>query len=773
MAGYFSYSSKLPLIKDFDLEDYVVNFSLERLVPGVDNIRHDVLISPTFVSATRKIVTQLVKRHAGIEKRKPGRQNISWAKEVNSYKQLYKEIMRDALNKAKGLREPQVECLAQAAVVKLLLNEIRSQYDHLVGSLKQSARKSDLALHNDSSEAPKLKNKLQLILQDRDALLERVGKEICGFWVEMERKEIQQMREAIFGNRTSFFEDLLGTSLLHLESAESELFVLLEYDVALGRRIEDPDRYDRLLYFIRKLIASIDAKASNGQRPPVDKRLALSEVDLPEADEEEQEAYAGRIEARLLCVENMDRLLNWQRTKAELQTLKKKKADSKEISRLKDLIRKQKLLLNFFYRHFLKKGLMGRISAAYEMQPEYLEYCPPLNPQQIMQYLAVPKARRVVKQRLKRLSQVYGRTFTLAPMNKKIKSMEQITAAKRKAYLLRFLNAFAHYHRDVSNCEIIKEGIQRVQIATEEKVVTLSRENNTLYEFLLPNEQESSQKPIINHVVIKADVRGSTDLTHRMNERGLNPASYFSLNFFDPISEILNEYDAAKVFIEGDAVILSIFEREDTPSDWYGVARACGLAINMLIIIQRYNEKSRKHQLPVLELGVGISYLEKAPTFLFDGNNRIMISSAINHADRLSSCSKTMRSALAGKKGPFRLYVFQTRSDEEIAATADDLSIRYNVNGIELNAQGFEKLSKEIDLKMLSGNFSKSKDQKHTLYFGKFPTRSGRYQRLIVREAQIPVVDPVSLKPLRFTSRKYYEVCTNPSLYKMVRKSGS
>lgn len=773
MARYFSYTSKLPVISDFDLKDYPVRFSLERLVPGVDNIRHDVLISPTFVSATRKIVAQLVKRHAGLEKRKPDRQKISWAKEVDSYKQLYKEIMRDALNKAKGLREPQVESLAQAALVKLLLDEIRSQYEHLVGSLKRSARQSDLALHNDATEAPKLKNKLQLVLQDRDALLQRVGKEICGFWVEMERREVRQMREAIFGNRSSFFEDILGTSLLHSEHSESELFILQEYDLALGRRIEDPDRYDRLLFFIRKLIAAIDAPSSDGHRIPVDKRADLSEVALTEPNEAEQKAYAGKVEARLLCLENMDRLLNWQQTRADLQIHKKKKADAEAISRLKRLAANQKLLLNHFYRHFVQKGLMGRIAAAYEMQPEYLEYCPPLNPQQIMQYLAVPKARRVVRQRLKRLSHVYGRAFSLAPMNKKIKSMEQITTAKRKSYLLRFLNAFAHYHRDFSNCEIIKEGIQRVNIATEEKVVTLSRENNTLYEFLLPNEQESSQKPIINHVVIKADVRGSTDLTHRMNERGLNPASYFSLNFFDPISEILTEYAASKVFIEGDAVILSIFEREDTPGDWYGVARACGLAINMLIIIQRYNEKSRKHELPVLELGVGISYLEKAPTFLFDGNNRIMISSAINHADRLSSCAKTMRSALANKKGPFRLYVFQTRSEEEVAATADDLSIRYNVNGIELNAQGFEKLSKEIDLQMVSGHFGGGKHQKHTLYLGKFPTKSGRYQRLIIREAQIPLVDPVSLKPIRFTSRKYYEVCTNPTLYKMIRKSES
>jgi hypothetical protein len=343
--------------------------------------------------------------------------------------------------------------------------------------------------------------------------------------------------------------------------------------------------------------------------------------------------------------------------------------------------------------------------------------------------------------------------------------MEQMTAAKSKSYLLRFINAFARYHRDKSNAEIFEESFGRIHLTAEEKIILLSRENNTLYEFLLPHEQAEDKAPIINHVVIKADVRGSTDITYQMNERGLNPASYFSLNFFDPISEILSEYDANKIFIEGDAIILSIFERKDTPSGWYGVARACGIAINILIIIQRYNEKSKRYMLPILELGVGISYLDKAPAFLFDANNRIMISPAINLADRLSSCSKTGQKLFADKKGPFNLYVFQTHSDEELAATADDLYTRYNVNGIELSAAAFGKLSNEIDLKVLKNDFSDPLGQKSNLYVGKFPTQSGRYQRLILREAFIPVVDPVTLQTTKITSRKYYEVCIHPKLY--------
>ena len=770
MLGFLRNRRKLPPLSLFSLKQYKYSYSLDRLVLGVDNIRYDVYLSPTFVNATRKIAARLVARHCGVEKRERVPKQDSWIKEVDSYKQLYREIMRDAVNKAKGLSEIQVEYLAQTAVLRMLLEEIRTQYDHLVGRLKNAVRKSDLAVHDDIAEAPKLKGKLQRILQERDTILQQVGKEIFGFLAEVEAKIIKQMHEAIFGPRQTLYMDLLANPVLLAEYPDSEFLLITEYDVVLGRRIEDPDKYETLLFFVRQLLNNIDLLGSSSENHSVEKRLALTDLEENSDVHKGKKAYCDKIESWLCYIGNVDRLMNWQQTRGKYQVLKKNKASSKERDILRGKIKAQKKLLNYFYRQFCRNGLIHRIAASYEMQPEYQEYCPPLIPQQIIQYLTAPKTRKVIRNRLKRMKKVYNRQFSLRPLSRKIKSMEQMTTAKRKAYLIRFLNAFARYHRDKSNANLIREAMERVNLAADEKVVTLSRENNTLYEFLLPHERAAEKAPIINHVVIKADVRGSTDITHQMNERGLNPASYFSLNFFDPISEILAEYDANKIFIEGDAIILSLFERKDTPSGWYGVARACGLALNMLVIIQRYNKKSQKYQLPILELGIGISFIDNAPTFLFDGNNRIMISSAINQADRLSSCSKTGRKLFSGKKGPFNLYVFQTLSDEEIAGTVDDLFMRYNVNGIELSPAGFEKLSNEIDLKMLEGGFSDPYNQKSNLYVGRFPTQSGRYQRLIIREAQIPVVDPSSLQLAGVTSRKYYEVCTHPKLYAWARQ---
>jgi len=215
------------------------------------------------------------------------------------------------------------------------------------------------------------------------------------------------------------------------------------------------------------------------------------------------------------------------------------------------------------------------------------------------------------------------------------------------------------YHRDLHNFRIIKEAMDSIYLITEEKIILLSRENRSLFEFLLPDERIKEEKPIANHVILKADIRGSMAINHTMRSKGLNAASYFSLNFFDPISSILSEYGAAKVFIEGDAIILSIFENEDTEQINYSVARACGLAIKMLQIVQRYNEKNKENNLPALELGIGICYCQGPPAFLFDGDSRIMISPAINQADRLSSCDKLLRKIFKSQEDLFNLFVFE------------------------------------------------------------------------------------------------------------------
>src|SRR5207245_9936600 len=208
--------------------------------------------------------------------------------------------------------------------------------------------------------------------------------------------------------------------------------------------------------------------------------------------------------------------------------------------------------------------------------------------------------------------------------------------------------------------------------------------------------------PSRRHVVLKADIPGSSRLTRSRLERGMNPASYFSLNFYDPVNKLLCKYGATKVFVEGDAIILAILERQGDAS--LAVSRACVLAREMIEIVGGYNHLLQRAALPALELGIGLSYQDSAPMYLLDGEHRIMISDALNESDRLSACDKRMRKAMAGMAVPFNIYEFRAGELGESDPTQSE-PMKYNVGGIRMSEAAYNRLREEISLDMCPRQF--------------------------------------------------------------------
>jgi len=759
MFSFLKFSPIRIDLNRFPLSSYLLNFSLDQIVPGVDNVRHDVYLSPTFCEAADKIVPQIIAKNVELDEFFRIDKPAEWTKKVTEFKQLYHQLIEAAVYKSKQENNPQIDFLAQTAVMKMLITDMREQFDKTTTKIKNLIRKDKLTDRNQKEDTAKRNESLSIVLQNRDVFLRKVGLQLFSLLSDVNKEKLKTIREANFGAEKILPDDILENPIFHTLNQYHDSFLIDEYDILFGRRLEDPDNYENLTKLLKQLYGKI-TKIDSQQK---------SNEDIDPSSELNEQTQKNNIDSYLKQTENISLLLNYYGTIDKIKKLKKQKASNTDIADLKALAANQKIVLKIFFGAFNKARLIQRISAAYEMRSIYRIYCPPLVPQQILLFIIDPKSRKIVITRLKQLKKIYHKSFTLRPLKKKIKKLEFLQAKDKKKYLVRFLKGIIHYHRDVENHKTISEAMDRINLATEDKILNLSRANNTLYEFLLPSEKRKDEKPIINHVVIKADVRGSTDITHQMLKKGLNPASYFSLNFFNPISETLKDYGAAKVFIEGDAIILAIFEREKTPEGWYSVARACGIAMNMLFIIKRYNKKSKKNQLPILELGIGINFIESSPTFLFDGNQRIMISSAINIADRQSSCSKPLRKIVSKMKPAFNLYVYQTASEKDRLKTSDDISVRYNVNGIELNPGGFKKLSKEINLTTIKASIPELKRKNVKLHTGKFPLTSGRYQRLVIRESKIRQVHPDTFASLKPTNRSFYEVCTHPAVYQHVR----
>src|SRR5260370_10630827 len=183
--------------------------------------------------------------------------------------------------------------------------------------------------------------------------------------------------------------------------------------------------------------------------------------------------------------------------------------------------------------------------------------------------------------------------------------------------------------------------------------------------------------------------------------RGLSPASHFSLNWHEPVKKLLDRYAAKKVFIEGDAIILAIFETESTVAYARPVAKACILGRQILTVCNSYNEGASSSDLPALELGLGVAFQGSAPTYWTDGDSRIMISKALNLSDRLSGCAKLAKRMLSKQKTLFSVYQFLNTMEGASAEELHEFLVRYNHNGIELNDDRFHTLSAEISLESI------------------------------------------------------------------------
>ncbi len=188
---------------------------------------------------------------------------------------------------------------------------------------------------------------------------------------------------------------------------------------------------------------------------------------------------------------------------------------------------------------------------------------------------------------MERLIEEHGK-LSAARLYAAVERVENCRGMERAKVAVRFLRDFLRYHRDLRRLGALNEVMDSANLIGNEKMRELSAMNSTLYEFLLRDEHAPAEEKIVRHVILKADVRDSSRLTRSLLERGLNPASYFSLNFYDPVNKLLAKYGATKVFLEGDAIILALLERQNQPV--MAVGRACVLAREIIEIVRGYNQ---------------------------------------------------------------------------------------------------------------------------------------------------------------------------------------
>ena len=714
------------------LASYTPALSLEGLQLGVDNLRHDVHLSPKFVKQARLHLARLIALHGNVEavlaveagERPLANRFISSTPaprmpakvEPAGLKPLLTEVHVAALKRAKAVGSLSLDMLARAAFIKFLRVELNDQFAQLLERCRVSLKNYDGLRHEKALEYRERAAAFQVA---KKIILRKTGQELFRTLREIEKETLISLRRSLFGDGSDAEYKLFLNPLLFNEDYRDS-YLNAEHYVMLGSFERDPDCFSNVRRITGEFLRSLI-------------------TDSGTTDDDH------RLDGWLSAAENAQTAVG---------------GGSPDESTPEGLAQRQRL--EAWAERLEDENVMPHVVASYEVISLLAEYSPRIHAQQLKHALIS----REECERVEKLIGEHGR-LSAHSLHAAVERVANLRKTDRAKMAGRFLWDFLRYHCDLRRLEALSAVLDSVNLIGNERMRELSAMNSTLYEFLLPEEQKPVEDKILRHVVIKADIRDSSRLTRSLLEKDLNPASYFSLNFYDPVNKLLPKYGASKVFLEGDAIILALLEREGEAG--LSVGRACVLAREMIEIVQGYNQLLERAGLPTLELGVGISYQDSAPMYLMDGDTRIMISDALNESDRLSSCNKRVRKPMQKLDSLFRVYAFQTASDAEADENPDEFVLNYNLNGIRMSAAAFRRLEQEISLEPCPGHVTDPWNKEEVrLYSGLVPLGNEIFRKVVVRGSRISRVDLRQFSGEELTEKWYYEVCSNPAIYALV-----
>jgi len=733
-----------------------LKLDLGELRKGINNYHVDVRISPRFAADVRRLVSALMQQ-ATVPNAPPG----DYSAQFNALRASYLEVMTSLLHRVKTDLSSNSIQLLEFALLKFMLATSRAQLEEIIAGLK--ARSSE-AQERASANALLTNQRLFWLQKNHDSILFDVNRQL---FAQLERVETRQLAEV-----RSQYLPMVGHAILELRlnpmlctGAPADSAFLIDQYRLWGGDGEDAgfnvlnDGVETLLGLQLPDLAIAPLMAAPGAGAP-----------------ELYDELGGLFQTqRFLGLASdtkgeLSEQFSWLESPANLEALF---AISRQIEALRETRRAEGLgawwqarkrvmarrrALSAFTAQWRKKRLFKLLVASRQVKALWT---PVLAEQIEGRFLCQFLSGQIDRKKLQARA-LNGHVFTPEQWKQfaeAAKTVKQEAGAHALESTLAILQDICRFRLHLKYFRLAHRAFNRLRILRSEEDLKLSREAGSLYSLLTPSEQQDDQDRIVHHAIIKADVRGSTTVTEELQAKSLNPASYFSLRFFSPINALLPIYGAGKVFIEGDAVILSLLEHEKSPQQWFAVARACGLARAMLNVVHANNLHSEQMGLPKLEVGIGLCYAPTAPLYLYDEDKPIMISGAIGKADRLSSCTWKLRRII--QPGVFNVEVFALADGEPGRGEKGQNTIRYNVNGILLDNAGFEKLQQEITLRRVSVRLN---GEAVTLHVGKFPDLNGKSHDLVIREGRVRLWRDEAPVEGHLADERFYEVVSNRKL---------
>src|SRR5215467_15618354 len=248
----------------FNLQAYTAELPLGSLVVGVDNIHHDVFLSPLWTEQTHTYLLELLRQICNLAytaQKEDGRQRQVKGPEHGAWKRSLLELLQGALTRAKFEKKIESDLLLRVALVKFLTQEIAGQFSALLVEAKDWIRKRGEYFER-SEQAHVMKARLAELQADRRNIFRQVGQHIFQVLAELEENHLGRARRALFGDEHNDAYEMLANRIAFVEGGRDDV-LFLEHYVLLGNYAKDSDRFETfdklLLDLLREPLLAADS----------------------------------------------------------------------------------------------------------------------------------------------------------------------------------------------------------------------------------------------------------------------------------------------------------------------------------------------------------------------------------------------------------------------------------------------------------------------------------------------------------------------------------
>src|SRR5499425_611295 len=178
-----------------ELKSYNLILPMGTLAIGVDNIHHDVYLSPRFVQASRDYLFELIRQHTagsfitGVELR-----NTKTIDGVG-FRKLLTDLLQSSLTQAKFQKNIEIGILFRLAILKFLTQELGNQFANLILEGKEWIRQRGEHFER-SQQAHVIKARLSELQSARRRIVRGVGQQVAQIIVDAEENVVCKTRRA-------------------------------------------------------------------------------------------------------------------------------------------------------------------------------------------------------------------------------------------------------------------------------------------------------------------------------------------------------------------------------------------------------------------------------------------------------------------------------------------------------------------------------------------------------------------------------------------------